>query len=169
MFLELGRTLGLDVRRIYRPSLPTDGVWLVKSRFEGTCDLPLVAMEVPVTESPKTLRGSIATLEAVSPALAFVVVNEEEIRRRLIAQGESGAFADTEIIKIRGLLEEAVSRSKHRFSIWSIAYLSGIYKRFTGKKSVHRALVVRAAPVLGECYDCDQCLSCDHVGGCDAD
>src|SRR5262245_12601619 len=87
MFLELGRLQGFAVRRQFSIAYPTDGVWLTKAGHGEEAGLPIAAIEVVVSESPKTILGSIATLENVSPAIAIVLVHEDEISRRLLRLG----------------------------------------------------------------------------------
>src|SRR5438034_223345 len=87
MFLEMGRTLEFEVRSTFSRELPTDGCWFVSTSMGGLERLPVAALEVAVSEYGKTIAGSIATLEAVSPALGILVVQTDEIARGLVRGG----------------------------------------------------------------------------------
>src|SRR5689334_12840631 len=104
MFERVGRQLGYRTRRSWTRALPTDGVWVVNGH-PGLSDLPLVALEVAVSEDPKQTKGSIGTLVEVSPALGLVVVHEEEIRRSLTKKGVGADEIQRRIIRKRTQVE----------------------------------------------------------------
>lgn len=84
---RLGRAAGFGYRRTWSRELPTDGVWVLPgSAFAGD-ELPVAALEVVVTEGPKSIKGSLDILAEVSPALGVLVIHEEEIRRGLVRRG----------------------------------------------------------------------------------
>lgn len=76
-----------------------------------------------MSESPKTLRGSIVTLECISPSLAVVLVHEEEIRRQALRRAlpVSAALRKTQLLS-----EEAAdlaARSRQHIEVWTFAQL----------------------------------------------
>jgi len=80
LFERLGQQLGYRARRSWTRQYPTDGVWLLDASHVGFDELPVAALEVVVSETGKALRGSISTLEMVSPALGILLVQDQEIR-----------------------------------------------------------------------------------------
>lgn len=138
-FCDLGRARGFTPKLTFSPTLPTDGVWLAES-VAGTV-MPVVAIEVLVSESRKTIRGSVLTLELVSPALGIVLVHEEELRRRHIRSGGSGAEADRRVQMVRQQAEQLAAASRQRLEVWSFQQLRLAHARATGEgqASVSRA------------------------------
>src|SRR2546422_25023 len=132
LFLALGRKLGYPVRLQWSRHLPTDGVWLAGGRHPRVAGLPLVALEVVVTEGPKSVRGSIATLAAVSPSLGVLLVNEEEIRRVLIRDGVAVEAVDRSLGHQLRHLDDLLRTTNQRFEIWSFAHLRRKYELATG-------------------------------------
>lgn len=138
LFAAVGARIGFDVRRNYSTAMPTDGVWLLRSTMQRLHGSPIVAMEVPITESMKSLRGSVSTLEAVSPSLAVLLVQDEEIRRRLIARGASEEIADREVDSLAMKINALIAASRQRFEIWSVGDLRLHFRKLTGKESLYR-------------------------------
>jgi hypothetical protein len=136
MFFEIGKCLGYQAHKIFTQELPTDGVWLYSCHLPEICDLPIVAMEVPITESPKSIRGSISTLEEVSPLLAIMLINEDEIRRNMVSKGNDPLKVESYLEKKHKLIQTLLSSSKQNFEIWSMNKLRRLYLRFTNKKSI---------------------------------
>jgi hypothetical protein len=138
LFEALGRQLGFDVARSFTRTLPTDGVWYAEKAAGRFGQVPLVAIEVLVSESRKTIRGSLMTLELVSPALGILLVHEEEIRRRLIRAGFNSDEADARVLRSRDHAEHLASASRQRVEAWSFADLVRHYRRATGSASLWR-------------------------------
>ncbi len=139
MFEALGHKLGYPSRRRWSAALPTDGVWLAPDGVAGWENLPVVAIEVVVSESPKVSRGSISTLCAVSPALGVIVLQDEEIRRGFAKKG----MAESEIAKRLKLqrehLEGQAARTVQRIVVWDLGQLRRRYQLGTGRKSIYTA------------------------------
>ncbi len=124
MFEQLGKALGYQTRRSWTRSHPTDGVWLNPGHDTlGFGYLPVVAIEVLVSEGAKTSRGSLATLTAVSPAVGVLLVHEEEIRRGMLRKGTSSEAADAVIGARRADLLDAANRTSQRIAIWTFSQL----------------------------------------------
>lgn len=124
LWLRLGRQLGYTARSRYSERWPADGVWLRPSHpCLGLPELPVAAAEVVVSESGKTLAGSVSALEMISPALAVVVVNDEEIFRGAIRSGTTEADVAVRLTAVRSRLELLTSRSRQRFEIWRMDQL----------------------------------------------
>ena len=120
---ELGSNLGYEPARSARGSRPADGVWFPRAAGQWFARRPFAAIEVIVSESPKTLRGSIVTLECISPSLAVVLIHEEEIRRQAVRRGlpVSAALRKTQLLS-----EEAADlagRSRQHIEVWTFAQL----------------------------------------------
>ena len=122
-FLALGHALGFGVSRTWTQRNPTDGVWYVDVGGLRDNRMPLVAAEVVVSEGKKSLRGSISTLEQVSPALAVIIVQDDEIRRRLIRQGVCTEAAKKQCDHVRHIAESECLIGRQRFEIWSYGEL----------------------------------------------
>lgn len=89
-----------------------------------TEEIPIVATEVIVSESIKVIRGSIRTLEEVSPAIAVIIVNEGEIASKLINMGVSKEEIAKRIDKIKKFIAGETEKSCQRFEIWTEKKLS---------------------------------------------
>jgi hypothetical protein len=135
LFLALGQALGYRVRRTWSRELPTDGVWMSASGEPVTPELPLVAVEVLVSEGSKSIKGSIGVLTAVSPALGILLVQEEEIRRGLIRHGCPTCKIVRSIARQRESLDALVSRSAQRLDVWSFAQLRRRYEMYVGERT----------------------------------
>ena len=123
MFHQLGRCLGYRCQRTWTREHPTDGVWLLDSPHLGQDVLPVVALEVAVSEGGKALRGSIATLEIVSPALGVLLVHDQEIRRGLIRAGAIPEAATAHAQRLLASAATDISRSRQRIALWTFAQL----------------------------------------------
>jgi hypothetical protein len=136
MFLAMGRALGYQTRRTWSAELPTDGVWVSPLASAPAGGLPIVALEVIVTEGPKTAKGSIQTLAAVSPALGIVCLQDEEIRRGLIRAGVIPQEAERRLLRQHDLIEEQFRRCTQRIELWSFGNLRRRYQVITGRQSL---------------------------------
>lgn len=121
---KLGRNLGYRPARSAGATHPTDGVWLPAASGPRFAAVPIAAVEVIVSESRKTLRGSIVTLECVSPALAVVVIHEQEIRRRTIRRGLTPAVADRQVELLTEQAKTLAGQSRQRIEVWTFARLA---------------------------------------------
>lgn len=131
LLLLIGKNFGYDVKKNFTSRLPTDGVWFTKTPLGGIELLPVVAIEVIVSEGPKSIRGSISVLESVSPSVAVIFIHDEEIRRRLLLKGLSYDEVKKQIDAMHELVEEVTSKSKQRFVVWTekmLSYWERIYK-----------------------------------------
>jgi hypothetical protein len=123
MFEQLGQTLGYRCRRTWTREHPTDGVWLLDTSHLGLDLLPVAALEVAVTEGGKALRGSVATLEIVSPAFGILLVHDQEIRRGLIRAGASPAAATAHVERLLASAAADIGRSRQRIALWTFEQL----------------------------------------------
>ena len=138
LFEALGRKFGFDVARSFTKTLPTDGLWYSgkgAGRFTG---VPIAAIEIVVSESRKTIRGSVLTLELVSPGLGILVVHEDAIRRRLVRAGLDIGEATARVKCLRDHAQDVTSASRQRIEVWSYADLVREYRRATGAASLWR-------------------------------
>jgi len=118
-FQKLGAKLGYTVKRRYSYQYPTDGVWFIPHPLNPAEVVPLVAIEVIVSESSKTIKGSIRTLEAVSPSVAILLIHEVEFLRRLTLKGMSHDNALNRVEAIKKTLLNETSKSLQNFEIWN--------------------------------------------------
>ena len=128
MFLDIGRAMGHDVQRTFSISQPGDGVWL-EERSGITQGLPLAAIEVLVSESPKAICGSIHRLEAISPALGIILVQEDEITRRLTRLGFNAPRIASAIARDISLVDLCLATSKQRIQRWSFKQLRWVHSQ----------------------------------------
>lgn len=122
-FLSTGRLLGHEVRRSFDRRWPTDGVWMTRASDGIAGGLPLVAIEVLVSEGPKTLRGSLGVLEAVSPALGVLLVQEDDIARRLRVRGASEAQIAAHLRRMHDHINEYRASVRQRTAVWTYQQL----------------------------------------------
>lgn len=137
LFEALGRRYGYEVRRSYSRTLPTDGVWYTSRQFGALPPVPVVAIEVVVSESRKNIRGSVVTLELVSPALGILLIHEEEIRRRLVRAGATSESVTAHVAAARAHAHEFAVNARQRVEIWSFADLVRLYRNATGDRSLY--------------------------------
>lgn len=137
MLLAIGRASGHEARRSFTTSLPADAVWL---RWDPIGqELPIAAFEVAVSEGPKALRGSITTLEQISPALGVLVLHDSELRRSLARKGFDATTIASRIEGRRRIAQEAASTSRQRIEIWTDAKVQHHYAMATGNRTFLRA------------------------------
>lgn len=132
LFERLGRAMGYGYRRSWSQILPTDGVWLVDESLSVGTELPIAALEVVVSESPKTLKGSLDVLREVSPAIGILCINEVEIRRGLIRGGVAPSVISERIERMLAQARDRVTRSQQRLTVWTYAQLEHRYRFNTG-------------------------------------
>jgi hypothetical protein len=99
-------------------------VWVTAGDNGGIGHVPVAAIEVIVSERAKTMRGSIATLAAVSPALAVLLVQNCEIRRGLIKRGMSSEQAENSLARQLSWLRHEVNGKSQRFAVWTYEELA---------------------------------------------
>jgi hypothetical protein len=145
LFEALGRRYGYEVRHSYSKSLPTDGVWYMGQQFGALPPVPVVAIEVVVSESSKSIRGSVVTLELVSPALGILLIHEEEMRRRLVRAGAAPEGVAVKVAAARSHAREFATNARQRIEIWSFADLVRLYRQATGDSSLYRVGETSAA------------------------
>lgn len=119
LFQELGEKLGYHAKKSYAPSLPTDGVWLIKHPLKMAEEIPLIAIEVVVSESMKCIRGSIRILEEVSPVIAIIIIHKSEMESNLLKKGIPEKKIVERMEKINRFILEETMKSNQRFEIWS--------------------------------------------------
>ena len=142
LFLSTGRRLGFHPKLTWTREYPTDGVWLTPERGPAVPHLPVVALEVVVSESPKSVRGSIATLEAVSPALGVLLIQEEEIRRGLIRRGFNCEEAAERLRRVKEGADAFIRTSRQRLERWS-------YRRLQSLSNLTTKTIVRPSGSIG--------------------
>ena len=121
MFLELGNHHGFQTRRTFTPVFPTDGIWIGRNGVFG--ELTAAAIEVVVSESPKSIRGSVTTLEIVSPSVGVILLHDDEIRRGLMRNGADETELRRCLTNMCNHIEQIVQRSRQRFEIWTYGQL----------------------------------------------
>jgi hypothetical protein len=114
---------GLRFAKTFSPTLPTDGVGFAPIGLGPFADVPMVAAEVVASESPKGWRGSLHTLERVSPALAVLVFQDEEYRRRLGRRGWDVDVIERSIANTLATMNEEVAASRQRVIILTMDQL----------------------------------------------
>lgn len=124
LFLDLGSTLGFKTALSWSQEEPGDGVWLYSSPVLGGADFPFAAIEVVVSESRKSIRGSIDTLSAISPALGILLIHDSEIRRRIIRRGGTTADANAAIDRAVHTATDAALKTRQRTEVWTPSQLT---------------------------------------------
>lgn len=118
-FFLIGQNLGYSTKLNYSSDLPSDGIWFTDHPLNLMDDLPILAIEVIVSESPKVIRGSIRTLENISPALAILLIHENEMINRTIKNGGNIIQARKSIERVKKLIKQETSKSQQRFELWN--------------------------------------------------
>ena len=126
-FMQLGKRLGYAVRRSWSRDLPTDGVWLTDCPLSLDGQIPFVAAEVLASEKGKVILGSLATLERVNPAIALVIIADDEYRRRLYKKGMGVEDVEVAVANFVEKVRAAVSGRIQRFKVCTA---SGLERRF---------------------------------------
>ena len=136
LFLHLGELQGYRPQKSFSLDHPTDGVWFQDDWELGP--LPIAAAEVIVTEGKKSMRGSIATLEAVSPAIGIVIFNDDEVQRGLIRAGCSVDVIEQRLSRAIDHLNEFASTSKQRIQVWRFEQLQRRHQLAAGLRSPYQ-------------------------------
>ena len=129
MFLEIGTRHGFDVRRSFAVAFPGDGVWVLPRAHGQFAGLPVVALEVVVSETPKTVLGSIATLERIGPSLGVLLIHEVEIGRRLVAGGATRDEVEAYMGRTAARVDAHLASARHRIERWSFAKLAYLHSQ----------------------------------------
>lgn len=135
LFEALGRRFGYRAEKTFSRRYPTDGVWFADPPSSRFAAFPVAAIEVVVSESTKTIRGSVATLELVSPALGVVLIHEEELGRRLALRDATSAANLAHISRIQERVLQHSETSRQRIEVWSFAQLLRRYRLATGNRN----------------------------------
>lgn len=135
MFQALGAALGYVTARTWSRALPTDGVWLSQTDNGGLGILPIAALEVVVSEGVKQMRGSIATLMEVSPAVGVIVLQDHEIRRGCIRDGMSADAVQRLIAHRTCWLANEVRAKSQRIVVWAFDELAARCRFATARRT----------------------------------
>jgi hypothetical protein len=84
-------------------------------------------MEVIASESPKTTKGSIHTLELISPALGVLLVEDEEMWRRRIRDGVPHDKAAAQSTRFTNELRDLAKFSRQRIEVWTVSQLRTLH------------------------------------------
>lgn len=141
-FLDIGEALGFEARKSFSSEHPTDGVWLFGPRQGILAGLPAVAVEVIVSESAKTIDGSIHRLEAISPTVGVILVQEDEITRRLLRSGFTEEQIAATLTRDCSRIDGHIRCSKQRLQRWSYAQLQWL-RRLTLRSQLHTQTTTR--------------------------
>jgi hypothetical protein len=133
MFFEVGKALGYQPRRTFSKALPTDGVWLALNGIARFQEVPIAAIEVVASEGLKTWRGSLATLEAVSPAVAFLLLQEEEVRRRMSRAGASASRIERVIHRTLNQMRDAAAQTRQRVEVYTMENLRCLHHLYAAR------------------------------------
>jgi hypothetical protein len=123
LFRDIGIKMGFKYQKTWNQRYPTDGVWVAKAPTLPLEELPLVALEVSNTESPKELAGSVAVLEEVSPSLGLLVLQDEDLRRRHVRKGDSIDEIGRILAVKLNRAHELIAKSRQRIEVWTFAQL----------------------------------------------
>jgi hypothetical protein len=83
----------------------------------------VVALEVAASETPKVWRGSIAVLEEVSLALGILLLQDEQMRRRLVREGVKPEIVDGLIADTLTTMRTTALRARQRIQVMTMAEL----------------------------------------------
>ncbi|KOX20256.1 hypothetical protein ADK67_30930 [Saccharothrix sp. NRRL B-16348] len=86
-----------------------------------------MAVEVIVSEGAKAIRGSIGVLEAVSPALGLLIVQDDDIARRLRSQGYTEERIQQTLKHTIEQINDHISHTRQRLDVWTYTYLHRRY------------------------------------------
>jgi hypothetical protein len=136
MFKEWGQELGLVHRGSHSRERPTDGVLFADVAESALIAAPVVALEVAASEHGKTLAGSIAVLELVSPALGLLVIQSDEIRRSLRRKGTAPDEIERLIDRLVRQATEMAASSRQRIEVWTFEQLRRRFQLATGRDSI---------------------------------
>ena len=81
--LKIGKALGYQTSRRFSKDPQGDAIWFaeINKGVYSNGKLPIVAFEVLCSETPKLIKGSIATLQHISSSLGVLVIIDEEYAR----------------------------------------------------------------------------------------
>jgi len=82
--MQIGNKLGYITSPRFSKDPQGDVIWfsIVNEKVYSGKKLPIIAFEVLCSETPKSIKGSIATLQHISPSLGILVVIDEEYAKK---------------------------------------------------------------------------------------
>lgn len=133
--LKLGKKLGYDVKPSYSKDPQGDAVWFqkVNDKIHTKGLLPVVAFEVLCSETPKSIKGSIATLQHISPALGVLAIIDSEYAKKAKHYPSYTEVTYPEYIKKKAKeYAEGVSLTS-RIEIWDQKKIDKLYDLIVDK------------------------------------
>ena len=127
IFLNAGEALGYKTQRAFNSYLPSDGIWLHNNNVFSE-PLPFIALEVIVSESRKSLIGSVTTLEEISPTIGILLVHDKEIHRVNARKGVDMNIIHRKIDLYLDHLTKLSNRSRQRLVVWTFENLNWLKK-----------------------------------------
>jgi hypothetical protein len=76
-----------------------------------------------VTEGAKSIRGSVGVLEAVSPALGILILQDDDIARRLRTAGRAEEYVERSIENTKAAIEDHIKSTRQRLELWTYSQL----------------------------------------------
>lgn len=134
MMDSIGSAKGYITVRNFSPSHFGDGSWVLPHPLSllATNVFPHLSYEVIVSESfsLKSIRGSIRTLEEISPMLALLIVHEKEIEESLAEKGCSVTHIYSKIEQIYRMIRQEIATCSQRFEIMSEEDIEYFYQLY---------------------------------------
>jgi len=82
--MQIGKKLGYIASPRFSKDPQGDVIWysVVNKKVYSDRKFPIIAFEVLCSETPKLIKGSIATLQHISPSLGVLVIIDEEYAKK---------------------------------------------------------------------------------------
>ena len=123
MFMDIGKDQGFRYTPTFSHEYPTDGVWWVDAPLMGEEQVPIAAIEVANSEDAKRIKGSLFILAEVSPSFGIMMINDDDIRRRLTRMGKTQNAIDRLIKQNIVNIKSYASRFQQRIVVWTYGQL----------------------------------------------
>ena len=142
MLIEMGDVQGYTTTKTFTKETPGDAVWLVPVGEAAPGEpgglVPVLAAEVVVSEGKKSIRGSISTLEDISPAVGVIVVHTDEVVASRIRRGIKPVAARRDADQKLELARRLAAKSRQRVEVWDSKTLQYKYHLATQSAGTRR-------------------------------
>ncbi len=135
MFKLMGEKLGYKYKKTWNKDTPTDGVWVQKIPNIVLDEyFPIVALEVASSESPKIIKGSIATLMEVNPMIGILLIQSDDKLRENLKKGMTTTDAEKKVeAEVKSAIQ-FVGKIHQRIYVWDMERFRKQYEDTLRKK-----------------------------------
>ena len=135
--LRIGESLGYVTATRFLKDPQGDAIWYVETsrHVHSRRRLPIVAFEVLCSETPKLIKGSIATLQHISASLGVLVIVNEEYAKKSQHYKSYDERTYPEYIKRKCREYARQSKLTSRIEVWDQNKVDSLFEKICDAKS----------------------------------